>query len=119
MRGAAGALLALVAAVLLTGCAPGTGQAGGQPRATAGTWATAASAEPAAAPVPGWRVSPGQFVALRFAPAGQQADGPLGFLEVALGDVRTGAVVRRLLPASAGSGMQVSGKVRWFVISRS
>jgi hypothetical protein len=33
----------------------------------------------------------------------------MGFLEVALGDVRTGAVVRRLLPASASSGMQVSG----------
>jgi hypothetical protein len=28
---------------------------------------------------------------------------------VALGDVRAGAVVRRLLPASAGTGMQVSG----------
>ena len=35
-------------------------------------------------------------------PAGQQSPGPMGFLEVALGDVRTGAVVRRLLPASAG-----------------
>jgi hypothetical protein len=92
--------------VLLTACAHGTGRAGGQPRATAGTWA---SAGPAAAPVPGWRVSPGQFVALRFAPVGQQARGPMGFLEVALGDVRTGAVVRRLLPASAGGGMQVSG----------
>ena len=109
MRGATGALLAAVAAVLLTGCAHGPGQAGGQSRATAGTWAAAASAEPAAAPIPGWRVAPGQFVALRFAPAGQQTYGPLGFLEVALGDVRTGAVVRRLLPASVSSGMQVSG----------
>ena len=101
MRGAIAALLAVAAAVLLTACAHGTGQAGGQPRATAGTWA---SAEPAAAPVPGWRVLPGQFVSLRFAPASQQAQGPMGFLEVALGDVRTGAVVRRLFPASASSG---------------
>ena len=53
-------------------------------------------------------VPPGQFVSLRFAPAGQQSPGPMGFLEVALGDVRTGVVVRRLLPASA-DGMQVSG----------
>lgn len=106
MRGAIAALLAVAAAVLLTACAHGTGRAGGQPPATAGTWA---SAEPAAAPVPGWRVLPGQFVSLRFAPASQQTQGPMGFLEVALGDVRTGAVVRRLLPASASSGMQVSG----------
>jgi hypothetical protein len=97
-------LLAAAAAVLVTACAHGTGHAGGQPGAAAETWA-----EPAAAPVPGWRVSPGQFVAMRFAPAGQQAPGPMGFLEVALGDVRTGAVVRRLLPASASGGMQVSG----------
>ena len=106
MRGAIAALLAVAAAVLLTACAHGTGRAGGQPPATAGTWA---SAEPAAAPVPGWRLLPGQFVSLRFAPASQQSQGPMGFLEVALGDVRTGAVVRRLLPASASSGMQVSG----------
>jgi hypothetical protein len=90
MRGATGALLAAAAAVLLAACA----------RAPAG---------PAAAPVPGWRVSPGQFVSLRLAPVRQQTRGPMGFLEVALGDVRTGAVVRRLLPASPGSGMQVSG----------
>jgi hypothetical protein len=106
MRGATGVLLAAAAVVLLTACAHGTGQAGGQPRAKAGT---GAPAEPAAAPVPGWRVSPGQFVSLRFAPAGQQAPGPMGFLEVALGEVRTGAVVRRLLPASASGGMQVAG----------
>jgi hypothetical protein len=113
MKGATGVLLAAAAAaavvvvvVLLTGCAHGTGHAGGQPGAVAGG---SALAGPAAAPVPGWRLSPGQFVSLRFAPAGQQARGPAGFLEVALGDVRTGAVVRRLLPASADSGMQVSG----------
>jgi hypothetical protein len=106
MRRAAGALLGVAAAVLLTACAHGTGHASGQSRATAGP---SASAEPAAARVPGWRVPPGQFVSLRFAPAGQQSPGPMGFLEVALGDVRTGAVVRRLLPASAGGGMQVSG----------
>jgi hypothetical protein len=105
MRGATGALLAAAAAVLLAACA----HAGGQPRAVAGTSAAVASAEPAAVPVPGWRVSPGQFVSLRFAAAGEQTGGPMGFLEVALGDVRTGAVIRRLLPASAGDGMQVSG----------
>ena len=97
MRSAAGALVAAAAAVLLAACAHGTGRA------------AAAPAGPAAAPVPGWRVPPGQFVSLRFAPARQQTRGPLGFLEVALGDVRTGAVVRRLLPASPGGGNQVSG----------
>ena len=106
MGDAIAALLAVAAAVLLAACAHGTGRAGDQPPAVAGTWA---SAEPAAAPVPGWRVLPGQFVSLRFAPASQQTQGPMGFLEVALGDVRTGAVVRRLLPASDSSGMQVSG----------
>jgi len=104
MRGATGARLAAAAAVLLAACAHGAGRAGGQPGATAGAWAAAAPAGPAAAPVPGWRVSPGQFVSLRLAPARQQTRGPMGFLEVALGDVRTGTVVRRLLPASPGSG---------------
>lgn len=108
MRRVPGALLAAAAAVLLAACAHGTGHADGQPRATAETSASAA-AGPAAAPIPGWRVPPGLFVSLGFAPAGEQSPGPMGFLEVALGDVRTGAVVRRLLPASAGSGMQVSG----------
>lgn len=51
---------------------------------------------------------PGQFIAVRLAPKGQQRPGPGGFLEVAVSSVKTGAIVRRLLPADR-DGMSVDG----------
>lgn len=51
---------------------------------------------------------PGQFIAVRFAPKGQRGSGPDGFIEVAVSSVRTGAVLRRLLPGSR-DGMTVEG----------
>jgi hypothetical protein len=91
MRRPAILLTAAVVAVLsgLSGCAQG----GPHTLARATTGAAAAS-------IPGWRVPPGQFVSLRFAPADERTSGPSGFLEVALSDVTTGALVRRLLPAT-------------------
>jgi hypothetical protein len=97
-------VLASVASVPLSGCASGSGQR--QPRDMT---LSAASAEPAAVPVPGLQVSPGQFVSLRLASSAGQSSGPSGSLDVALSDVRTGAVVRRLLPATTSTGMSVSG----------
>jgi hypothetical protein len=61
-----------------------------------------------AAPLPGGGGQPSQFVSLRFAPKRLRGSGPSGFLEVAVSDSRTGAIIRRLLPASSG-GMQVAG----------
>lgn len=95
-------LISTVAVLLLAACASGTSQPGA---AVPGTKPTG----PAATPLPGWRVSPGQFVSLRFAPRDEQTSGPGGFLEVALNDVRTGAIIRRLLPATTGSGLAVTG----------
>lgn len=51
-------------------------------------------------------IAAGQFISLRFAP--KPLPGPVGFLEVALSDSRSGAIIRRLLPASS-DGMQVTG----------
>jgi hypothetical protein len=107
---ALGILLLVGATALLTACAQGTGHVDGRPGSPIGGTAEAASSTaPATAPLPGWRVLPGQFVSLRFAPVGLQTRGSEGFLEVALSDARTGTVLRRLLPATTGTGMQVSG----------
>jgi hypothetical protein len=51
---------------------------------------------------------PGQFISLRFAPAGPHSHGAIGPLEVAVSDVQNGAIVRRLLPANY-DGMTVDG----------
>jgi len=95
-------LISTVAVLLLAACASGTSQPGAAVPATKLTG-------PAATPLPGWRVTPGQFVSLRFAPRDEQTSGPEGFLEVALNNVRNGALVRRLLPATTGSGLAVTG----------
>jgi hypothetical protein len=100
--------LIAAAALLLTACGAAPG---GQP----GTATASPAAEqnepgtPAATPIPAWQPQPDQFVSLQYAPRDQQTSGPMGFLEVALGDTRTGAVIRRLLPATTSDGMQVSG----------
>lgn len=65
------------------------------------TGALSASTGPATPSVSGWRVSPDQFVALDTETPGIQA--------VTVNNVRTGAVVRKLLPATASNGMQVTG----------
>jgi hypothetical protein len=62
------------------------------------------SSRPAAADL----ARPGQFISLRLAPRIQRTTGPDGFLEVAVSSVRTGAIVRRLLPADR-DGMHVDG----------
>jgi hypothetical protein len=61
-----------------------------------------------AAPMLGWGGQPSQFVSVRLVPGRPGGSGPPGFLEVVVSDSRTGAIVRRLLPASSG-GMQVAG----------
>lgn len=50
---------------------------------------------------------PGQFIAVRLAPKAQRRP-PDGFLEVAVSSIKTGAIIRRLLPA-ARDGMSVDG----------
>ena len=95
-------MLGVATALLLAACASGTSQPETTVRGTAPTGS-------AATPIPGWRVAPGQFVSLRFAPRDEQTSGAAGFLEVALNDVRTGAVIRRLLPATTPAGLAVAG----------
>jgi hypothetical protein len=80
-----------LAIVVLAGC----GSAPGPRRAIS------AATGPAAGPVPGWRLSAGQFVSERYGPDGTQF--------ITLSDTATGALVRRLLPATTSDGMQVTG----------
>jgi len=110
---------ALVLAVLLVIAAlgAGCGRASGGP-ASAGRASGRASGVPAPAdsvtlpPVPaaspGAARQPSQFISLRFAPRRLRTGGPAGFLEVAVSDPRTGAIIRRLLP-DGSRGMAVTG----------
>jgi hypothetical protein len=98
-------LVAGTVAVSAVACASAAGDTGSAPR----TRDVTSSSGPVAAAIPGWRLGPGQFVSLRFAPKNGQGTGPDGFLEVALSNARTGAIIRRLLPASHSDGTQVAG----------
>jgi hypothetical protein len=80
-----------LAITVLAGC----GSAAGPQRAALTATGSAAG------PVPGWRLSAGQFVSERYSSDGTQF--------ITLSDAATGAVVRRLLPATASGGMQVTG----------
>jgi hypothetical protein len=63
--------------------------------------ATPTATGPAAGPVPGWRLSAGQFVSEQYGSDGTEF--------VTLSDTAAGALVRRLLPATASDGMHVTG----------
>jgi hypothetical protein len=97
-------LAAGTVAVSAVACTSATGDTGSAPER-----GVTSSSGAVAAAIPGWRVGPGQFVSLRFAPKDEQGPGPDGFLEVALSSARTGAIIRRLLPASYSDGTQVAG----------
>jgi hypothetical protein len=60
------------------------------------------------APLIGGGNPPRGFVSLRVAPERPRGSGPQGLLEVAVSDTRTGAAIRRLLPAGS-DGMRVVG----------
>jgi hypothetical protein len=98
--GVLAAVSMVVVAVLAAGCGSASG-GGGLASPAASLRASAAPLTSAGRPRP-------QFVSLRFAPKRLRGSGPAGFLEVALSDSRTGAIFRRLLPASS-DGMQVTG----------
>jgi hypothetical protein len=74
-------------------------------------------------PPPGDSRAPSRFISLRFAPKRQQTGGTAGFLEVAVSDTRTGAIIRRLLP-DGSHGLQVTGLAQdlsgnlWITYSR-
>ncbi|MGN6796148.1 MAG: hypothetical protein ACTHJW_27495 [Streptosporangiaceae bacterium] len=94
----AAALAIAVIAALVASCASGSAASSRQRHVATRT----------SGPVRAGLAGPGQFISLRFAPKSQQGKGPDGFLEVAVSRVRTGAIVRRLLPAGR-DGMQVDG----------
>lgn len=112
---ALGIVVLLAVAVLGAGCGSATaGRAAGVP-------APPGSALPTAPP--GGTRQPSRFISLRFAPKRLQTSGTAGFLEVAVSDTRTGAIIRRLLP-DGSHGLQVTGLARdrsgnlWITYSR-
>jgi hypothetical protein len=96
------ALLAVAALGAGCGSAPG-GRASGAPAP-----ADSVPLPRESAVSPSASRQPSQFISLRFAPKRLQTNGTVGFLEVAVGDLKTGAIIRRLLP-DGSHGMQVAG----------
>ncbi len=94
----------LAAGVVVAAAVVGCGSAPGSPGAAVSALPLRLSVfQPARGDGP-----PPQFVSLRFTPKRQRGSGPEGFLEVAVSDSRTGAIIQRLLPAST-DGMAVTG----------
>jgi hypothetical protein len=99
---ACAALLAV--ATLAAGCSPARGARSSGASASADS----GSAPRVPAASPGAAGQPSQFISLRLEPRRLRASHPASYLEVAVSDSTTGAIVRRLLPASR-DGMRVTG----------